>query len=116
MSSIIQQEQAKTIIAYSQNQFTNDVVSDETYRLRLPSEAKTFELKGIVKIGAFYAINDFKNILDTANEVAYHLVNDEPSSGVPQKRLIEHIKTNYRNNDLVTVLPVARIAIAGYAF
>ena len=51
-----QQEQNKTVIIYTQNQFTNDVLDDDVYRLRLPAEVKTFELRGVAKTGSFYEI------------------------------------------------------------
>ena len=95
-----QQAQSKTTIMYSQNRFTNDVIGNDSYRLRLASEIKTFELKGIPKSGSLYTIDDFENILSTANEVAYHQVDADPSSGSAQKRLIEHVCTHYYHNNL----------------
>ncbi|NNV57631.1 insecticidal toxin complex protein [Panacibacter sp. KCS-6] len=109
MPEAVQQEQAKTIISYTQNEFTNDVVNEEAYRLRLPAATKTFELKGVGKTGSFYSMNDFENILDLANEVPYQQVNTEPTDGIPQKRLIEQVRINYRNNDLVNILPLHQL-------
>lgn len=102
-------EQAKTIISHTQNQFTNDVLNDDVYRLRLPSATKTFELKGVAKAGTFYSLPDFENILDTSNEVAYHNISTESTGGIPQKRLIEQVRTNYLSNDLVNILPLHQL-------
>ena len=104
LPSETQQEQSKTVIIYSQNNFTNDVITDNTYRLRLPSEIKTFELKGIDKTNTFYAINDFDGVLGAANEVPYHQTEIDPAPGTSQKRLIEHIRNNFYGNDLTNVL------------
>ncbi len=104
-----QEEQSKTVVIYTQNEFTNDVSGDDVYRLRLPSEVKTFELKGVAKTGLFYAVNDFENILTSANEVAYHKWEDNPPDDNSQKRLIEHIRTNYYRNDLSGALPLDQL-------
>ena len=109
LPSQTQQEQNKTIIIYNQNQFTNDVFGDDAYRLRLPSEQKTFELKGVAKTGSFYTVKDFENILTTANEVAYHQIDVNPAAGSSQKRLIEHIRTNYYRNNLSGALPLHQL-------
>jgi hypothetical protein len=42
-----QDEQRKTIITYTASQFTNDVETDDAYRLRIASEVSTFELRGV---------------------------------------------------------------------
>jgi hypothetical protein len=52
----------------------------------LPSEVKTFELKGVAKAGSFYAVSDFENILTVANEVAYHPIDENPHPGSFTKR------------------------------
>jgi RHS repeat-associated protein len=95
-----QQEQSKTVVIYSQNQFTNDVLGDVVHRLRLAAETKTFELKGVAKTGVFYTIADFDNILTVADEVPYQNTDSSPTPGIAQKRLIEHVRTNYYKNDL----------------
>lgn len=109
LSSDTQQEQAKTIIIYSQNCFTNDIIGDNVYRLRLPSEVKSYELKGLTKGGALFACSDFDNILQTSQEVPYHQINAIPSQGSYQKRLIEHIRTTYYQNNLTSGLPLHRL-------
>jgi RHS repeat-associated protein len=98
------QSQSKTVIIYSQNQFTNDVISDDVYRLRLPSEVKSYDLKGVAKAGLIYAIDDFLTILTDANEVVYHAIDHSPAAGSPEKRLIEHVRNYYYRNDLTAAL------------
>jgi RHS repeat-associated protein len=100
-----QMEQTKTVIIYTQNRFTNDVIANDVYRLRQPSEAKTLELKGVPKTNSFYAVSDFENILATASEVNYHEIDITPAPGTVQKRLIEQVRTNYYSNDLGGPLP-----------
>jgi len=97
-----QTEQSKTVINYKQNQFTNDVIGDDVYRLRLQSEAKTYELKGVSKAGSYYMVKDFTDILtDPKSSTALYYELDKPLvAGKAQRRLIEHIRINYRSNHL----------------
>jgi RHS repeat-associated protein len=106
-----QQEQNKTVIIYSQNQFTNDVISTETYRLRLPSEVKSFELKGVNKSNTYYSLNDFADILSDAKSdtTFYHEINKPLIAGKAQKRLIEHVRSTYYRNNLTAALPLHQL-------
>ncbi len=114
----IQQVQSKTTIIYTNNQFTNDVIAENTYRLRLQSEVKTFELKGVSKTGMFYLPNDFENILsdEQSDTALYHEI-EKPLVGIKaQKRLIEHIRSTYYQNDLTTALPLHQIESLAFPF
>lgn len=103
-----QEEQRKTVIICTQNQFTNDVLGENVHRLRLPSEVKTFELKGVAKTGTFYSPSDFASILDDAkSDTAFYNESDKPLvTGKAQKRLIEHVRTTYYRNGLTGALPL----------
>uniref|UniRef100_UPI000B36303F SpvB/TcaC N-terminal domain-containing protein n=1 Tax=Crenothrix polyspora TaxID=360316 RepID=UPI000B36303F len=104
-----QATQGKALITYTQNQFTNDINTGDTYRVRLPSETVTYELKGVAKSKPLYAISDFESVLSAATEVEYHQIDSNPPSGTPQKRVIEHIRTLYRGNNLTAPLPLHRL-------
>ena len=109
--SITQEAQNKTVVIYSQNHFTDDVVSDDIHRLRLPSEAKTFELKGVEKSGTYYSPEDFTDILsDTKSDNAFYHQLDKPlTPGKSQRRLIEHVRSTYYHNDLSGPLPLHQL-------
>lgn len=95
--------QNETTIIYTKSEFTSDANdTEDAYRLRLPSEIQAFELKSGRVSDTFYSLRDFTNILDEANSAIalYHEWDKEPSAGKMQKRLIEHIRTNYLKNDL----------------
>ena len=111
-----QNAQNKTLITYSQNLFTNDINSAEEYRLRVPSEVKKFELKGIAKANSIYSIDEFENILTTSNEIDYHQTKIDPVPGTSQKRLIEHIRTIFYKNDLTDSLPLNKLESKGFPF
>lgn len=106
-----QQEQRKTVIIYTQNQFTNDVSDEHTHRLRLPSEAETYELKGVAKANTFYSINEFTDILNDSNSdtAFYHEIEKPLVPGKAQKRLIEYARSTYYQNNLTGALPLHQL-------
>jgi len=106
-----QQEQSKTVIIYSQNQFTNDINENNIYRLRLPSEAKTYDIKGkkfenptgLFKISDFDNPQTSYNILLASTDIPYSEYNNASANGT-QNRLIEHIRSTYYDNNLAASL------------
>lgn len=106
-----QQSQDKTTIIYTQNRFTNDAMNDDKYRLRLPSEVKTFELKGVTKTGIFYTVGDFEDILSDvkSSKAEYPEIEKPTAGGKAQRRLIEHIRNIFYKNDLTGALPLHQL-------
>lgn len=113
-----QQAQDKTVIVYTQNRFTRDVFGEHTHRLRLPSETRTFDLKGVTKAGAYYSISEFADVLlDTNSDTAlYHELNRPLLAGRAQKRLIEHTRTLYLRNNLSEALPLHEMESLGITY
>ena len=111
--------QGATYIIYTENRFTgNDIDDDNHYRLRLPAEIKTYQLKGVNKKADYYSLKDFTNILTTGDTALYHETEKkptiislpgEPVVYKPLKRLIEHIRTIYRGNNLIGALPLGQM-------
>lgn len=108
--------QGKTTIIYTHNQFTNDVSDENAHRLRLPSETKSFELRGVEKTGSYYSIADFENILSTSQEVSYMEIDRNPSPGIPERRLLEHVRTTYYNKDLTNALALHQLGALGLPY
>ncbi|HSI78928.1 MAG TPA: toxin TcdB middle/N-terminal domain-containing protein [Lunatimonas sp.] len=106
-----QQEQSKTVIIYTQNQFTNDVFGEDIYRLRLPSEVKTYELKSVPKVSTYYKPTDFSDILaeENSDTAFYHEINKPLVVGKAQKRLVEHVRSTFYNNNLTGGLPLHQL-------
>ncbi len=104
--------QAEEHIAYTETWYTNDVFLPEVrmgqalehYRLRVPYDVKTYELKGIAKEHPFYyALTDFRklqlsDIYDTGSGlklvqcIQYHHFADGTTE---QKRIVEHACTRF---------------------
>ncbi len=95
-------------VTYTLNHYTGDAFDDNSNRQRLPAETKTFQLKGVAKTGAYYAVNDFENILDNSksDHAFYHELNKAPAAGRALRRLIEHVKNLYYKNDCSGPLPL----------
>lgn len=106
-----QNAQNKLLITYTQNKFTDDAIGDDVNRLRLPAETKTFELKDVPKTGSYYSLEDFKNILDDSKSIEklYQEINSPSTPGKAQRRLIEHVRTIYYNDDLTAALPLLQL-------
>ena len=111
-----QQAQNTTFISYTESKLTNDLNSADDYRLRMPAEAKTYELKGVSKAGPIYSLADFANVLTTATEVQYHQMNVNPPPGSSQKRLVEHVRSFYYRNDLTGSLPLYQLESRAHPF
>ena len=130
LPELTKKAQGETLITYTENTFTNDIdirldaVNPDAYRLRLPAETKSYQLKGVKKNNSgslFYVLSDFENILIKSEEALYHQLDKEPDDTVPPaeykpvKRLIEHIRTTYRSNNLVDPLPPGTIESLGFS-
>ncbi len=114
-----QEAQAKTVVIFTENTFTNDVDSHDDYRLRLPSEVKTWELKGVAKTGnAYYKPADFEDILTkpTTDEAFYHEIDKALVGTNAQKRLIEHVRSTFYKNDLTGALALGQLESLGLPF
>ena len=109
----VQDIQARTLITYSRNQYTNDILQPEAYRLRGLFETQTYEITGLAPSGSLYQIPDFEDILGAGStEIGYH----ENPSGATERRLIEYVRTlNYRD-DLTGPLDWGELESQGIAF
>lgn len=99
-----QAEQARRYITYTENGFTNAVAGADDYRAPSPSEARTYELTGLVLPPGTprFTLDDVTSGSAGAATIAYE---QAPTPAVLQKRLIEHVRTLYRRDDLTAPLP-----------
>jgi hypothetical protein len=109
-------KQTRTLITYTENSYTNSIddpiFDPDNYRIPLPSETRTYELTGFkpadnakrFSLGEWVE-DDFARLKQSV-EIKYEETAD-PSR--EQKRLIEHVRTRYRKNDLTALLPLGTI-------
>jgi len=111
----IQREQNKTLITFTQNTYTNDVLAPSVYRLRSIAEAKTYEITGLVKPAtqSVFRPADLENVLDGSTLIEYQ---ETATDDTRQHRLIEHVQTIYYNDDLTNPLPLGELQSLGLPF
>ena len=109
------EKQARMLIAYSETEYTNaiddPIANPDDHRAPQESEERSYELTGFTPLAnqrfSFdeWVENDFARI-DGAVEIPFDAV---PGAGAEQKRLTSHIRTYYRANDLVRILPLGTV-------
>lgn len=94
-----QARQARILITYTENDVTNAVDSATDHRAPLPSEARTYELTGMsLPTGrGRFTFEEIRTAVRSAEPLDYEV---PPTTGILQKRLIEHLRTYYRRDDL----------------
>jgi RHS repeat-associated protein len=110
------EKQERLLITYTENAVTN-LIDDfnlypDDYRTPLPSETRTYEVTGFaltIGVARFsfedFAKNNFQSLL-TLKDINY----EEPTDyAKKQKRLIEHVRTLYRNKDLTGYLGLGKV-------
>jgi len=97
-------KQNQTLITYTESRVTNAIEAADDYHTPLPCEARTYELTGYTPTGAAgrFQGGDFVQV---AGAALTHLfdskINYEDSlSNGRQRRLIEHVRSLYRPNDM----------------
>jgi len=98
------QKQATRHIIYTQNQFTKVIDIEDIYRLALPCETQTFELKSNNPSGQFYSSDELQNVFTNAIAKPY-----ESSLSMNEKRSIELSRILYLKDDLTGPMPFGQM-------
>lgn len=111
-----QNEQGKTHVTYTENRVTNSVDSAAAYRMPLAYEARTYELTGYAPSGVAGRFRAEDLVAPRgADPTTYDPIFDgeleyeEGPTGGRQRRLIEHVRTVFRRDDLVGALPLGQL-------
>ncbi|HMB27395.1 MAG TPA: toxin TcdB middle/C-terminal domain-containing protein, partial [Blastocatellia bacterium] len=105
-------KQTTTLITYTDNSVTNPILQPDNYRAPLPAEARTYELTGFKpqNNAPRFSFSEFTKDgfapLTAATEIPYEQTADASQR---QKRLIEHVRTLYRKDDLTGLLALGAI-------
>jgi hypothetical protein len=99
-----QARQTRTLVAYTENDFTNPISADDAYRTPLPSETRTNELTGYSPSGPGGRFQASDLVRAGAGGVALvfdsEINYEESPGGGRQRRRIERVRTQYRPDDL----------------
>ncbi len=108
-------KQTTTLITFTDNRFTDidDVIQHpDHYRTPLPAETRTSELTGFKPKhnAARFSFDEWSRngfaLLASAVEIPYEQTADDITQ---QKRLIEHVRTLYRKDDLTALSPLGEV-------
>jgi RHS repeat-associated protein len=109
--------QTQALITYARNIYTHAIDDPQTipdsYHAPLPSETLSYELTGFAPAApdtrrfsyVEWIENDFARI-ESAQSISYE---EQPNPAIPQKRMIEHVRTYYRRDDLTDLLPLGAL-------
>ncbi|HEX7735853.1 MAG TPA: toxin TcdB middle/C-terminal domain-containing protein, partial [Ktedonobacteraceae bacterium] len=100
------EKQTRTLVTYTDNRFTNSILEHDAYRAPLLSETRTYELTG-----HGYSESARPLLVQLLKDVtrAAPLAYQSQPDGSLQKRLIEHVRTLYRKDDLSAPLPPGQV-------
>jgi RHS repeat-associated protein len=115
LSPADQDKQAQRLVTYTENGFSNAVATEtgDAYRTPALAETRTFELTGFSPTGPAGRFLDSDFVQTTAGgaqllvdaEIPY----EQTPTGGRQCRLIEHVRTLYRRDDLSGALPLGTL-------
>jgi RHS repeat-associated protein len=96
--------QNRTLITFTQSQFTHPVDDDTGHRGPLPAETRIYELTGLSPAaGRYLSPSDLRDTFAKATPLDYA---DKPLGAGPHRRRVEHGRTIYRADDLSAPLPL----------
>ncbi|WP_435858156.1 SpvB/TcaC N-terminal domain-containing protein [Streptomyces umbrinus] len=115
LPSADQARQAQILITHTENDVTNAIDSTSDHRTPLPCQTRTYELTGLSLTAGRtrFAFDEIRDAVATAAPLDYEAV---PVAGIRQKRLIEHIRTCYRRDDLTGPAPLGELQALGLPF
>ncbi|MGH8638255.1 MAG: toxin TcdB middle/C-terminal domain-containing protein, partial [Burkholderiales bacterium] len=93
-----QTRQTQLLATYIDNEFTNPIDLPDAYRVPVPSQTRSYEVTGLPPSDqqARFTLDEVHQATAQAQDIAY----EAPPDGSLQRRLIEHVRTLYRRNDL----------------
>jgi RHS repeat-associated protein len=112
--------QKKPLLTVTENRYTNAVLDTNAYRAPMLCESRTYELikitpdanqYGLTNLFRFQELEHKVNAAgDGEHDLLYEDVDATAATTVhPYRRLIEHVRTIYRSNDLTVPLPISRL-------
>jgi len=107
-------KQTSPLITYTERRVTDPVADDDNHHTPLPAETRIYELTGYAPSGTRFQAADFVQP-DPHDPARLTPVFDEEldyethATKGCQRRLIEHVRTLYRRNDLTALLDVTQL-------
>jgi RHS repeat-associated protein len=113
-------KQEQLLITYIENAVTNPIDEADDYRIPLPCEARTYELLKVVPdsklpdITNLFGFEEMVGKAGQASDGSHDLPYEDidaigAAANHPYRRLIEHVRTLYRRNNLSGTLPAGKL-------
>lgn len=103
-------EQNKRHILYNEAFYTDDIIEEDIYRIRVGCESKGYEINGInIPADFFYTKGFLKTEIATTAEILF----EEDFNATPQKRLSGHSVGYFSKDDLTGSLPLGKLSKLG---
>lgn len=115
-------KQTRSLVTITLNAFTHASEDDNLHRPPLPAGARTYELTGFTPENgaARFSFDEWARSELSAGGGAAEIPYEQTADGVTrQRRLIEHVQTLYRSDDLTRLLPlgvVESLALPGESY
>ncbi|MGE5329273.1 MAG: SpvB/TcaC N-terminal domain-containing protein [Deltaproteobacteria bacterium] len=109
----VQAEQSKQHITITQNDFTNDIINDSHYRLRLHCEKSSYELTGTQPLNEYYRVRELNQYFENAQFAQNHM---NSSEGITERRILDKARTLFLKNDLSGTLPLKQMQHLGLVY
>jgi RHS repeat-associated protein len=115
LPSADQARQAQILITHTENDVTNAIDSTSDHRTPLPCQTRTYELTGLSLTAGRprFTFDEIRDAVATAATLDYEAA---PIAGIRQKRLIEHVRTYYRRDDLTGPAQLCELQPLGLPF
>ncbi|MBC7602031.1 MAG: toxin [Ramlibacter sp.] len=113
-------KQKQSLVTLSESRYTNAILDANTYRTPLPAEARTFELlrltpqANLALTTNLFRFQEMQALVQSAgdgqHDIPYEDITAQGASGTgPCRRLIEHVRTLFRRDDLGGPLPLGSV-------
>ena len=121
------QKQRRTLATYTENGYTNPIELPDAYRAPLPCEVRTYELLHLApaasqpQVTNLFRFGEVVALVAAAgagqHELPYEDFDANGATGPgPYRRLIEHVRTLYRRDDLTGALPLTHLELLALSF
>ncbi|MFC7548747.1 SpvB/TcaC N-terminal domain-containing protein [Plantactinospora sp. GCM10030261] len=112
----VREAQSTSRATLTVNRYTAPIDAGDRHRAPLPAETRTFELLGLPEptVPGRLAYADLLELAGTAQELSYG--DTEPAGPGSWRRLIDHVRTLYRREDLTGALPAGQAAAHGLPY
>ncbi len=119
LPATLQPEQVRLTVLATETDYTNALIdpaaTPDDHRLPVPWAVRAYEVTGVAPAGTSmrFTRDELDGAIAAAAELPYEAV---PTTGLVEKRLIEHDRTRYRRDDLSGPCPWGRIESRALSF